>query len=82
MLILHDRQFNVAGLNEQTPYKAPNYLCPVKYAEQNATAERINLDPQTANGNTLKIEMRRLVVKEHKKRVLIRRKLESQTDRK
>ena len=71
VLIMHDQQLNVAGLNEQTPYKVPNYLWPVKYAEQNAKAVRFNLDPQTANGNTLKIEMSRLVDKEHKKRVLV-----------
>jgi putative transposase len=54
-----------AYYNTERPHKALKYLTPVKYAQQHyqCLANDQKLYPQTANGNTLKIEESRLVDK-------------------
>ena len=51
--------------NTERPHKSLGYLSPVRYAEQyyQSRAEALKLYPQTANGNTPKIEESRLVDK-------------------
>ena len=51
--------------NTERPHKALKYLTPLKYAEQRGQRpnEDLPLYPQTANGNTLKVEESRLVDK-------------------
>jgi putative transposase len=54
-----------ADYNEERPHKSLGYQSPLRYAEQyyKSASKPPSLYPQTANGNTLKIEESRLVDK-------------------